>query len=383
MRRALLAVLAILALLCTGIVAVQALATQTASCTPTPPITQTNKQVKAVVVCAFPSAPSVTKTFASTVKPSPTPTPSPSATVTPTPTPTVTATASPTPTPTSTPTSGPTGFPDASNTGVPAGTVLTAYTGPCLISAAGTVIDSKTINCDGVLVRAANVTIRNSKVNSRIIVDTDISQSWSLTLIDSEVDAGAGDLPAIYNGNVTIIRANIHGGHNGLECQEHSSRCSMRDSWVHDQWQAATGDTHLGGFLALGSVVPCVGPDANGVPACVDLVHNSITCDAPVNTSGGGCTGDINLINHFGPLHGALIQGNYLGANTGSAYCTYGSAGFEHPADHIVYRDNVFARGTNGKCAAFGPVTNFDPAAPGNVWTGNVWDDGTPVAAAN
>jgi hypothetical protein len=48
--------------------------------------------------------------------------------------------------------------------------------------------------------------------------------------------------------------------------------------------------------------------------------------------------GDINLIPHFGPLHGALIQGNYLGANIGSSFCTYGGAGVENPADHIQYR---------------------------------------------
>jgi len=77
-----------------------------------------------------------------------------------------------------------------------------------------------------------------------------------------------------------------------------------------------------------------------------------------VNSTGGGCTGDINLIPHFGPLHGALIQGNLLGANIGSSFCTYGGAGVENPADHIVYKDNVFQRGTNGRCAAYGPVTD-------------------------
>jgi hypothetical protein len=266
---------------------------------------------------------------------------------------------------------------------VPAGTTLSAYTGSCTITSTLT-IDAKTINCpSGLTVEAANVVISNSKVNGRIVVDTDLNRTWSLTLTDSEVDAGSGDLPAIYNGNVTILRANIHGGHNGLECQEHSSHCSLQDSWIHDQWQAPTGDTHLGGLLVLGNQVPCTGSDATGVPACAEIVHNTVVCDAPVNSSGGGCTGDINLINHYGPLHGAIIKNNYLGANTGSAFCTYGSAGFEYPADHIVYMGNVFQRGTNNKCADYGPVTNFDKAATGNVWSGNVWDDGTPVAAAN
>ena len=32
-------------------------------------------------------------------------------------------------------------------------------------------------------------------------------------------------------------------------------------------------------------------------------------------------------------------------------------------------RDNVFERGSNRTCAAYGPVTNFDASAPGNVWS--------------
>ena len=272
----------------------------------------------------------------------------------------------------------PRGFPNGSNTGVPDGTDLGTYTGGCTIKAAGTVIDSKTINCSAVSIEAANVTIRSSKVNGRIVVDTDVNRSWSLTLVDSEVDAGGGDLPAIYNGNVTIVRANIHGGHNGLECQEHSSHCEIRDSWIHDQWQARSGDTHLGGLLVLGNQVACTG--TNG--ACAEIVHNTIVCDAPVNTDGGGCTGDINLLPHYGPLPGAIVEGNYLGANVGSSFCTYGGAGMEYPATDIVYRNNVFERGDNKKCAAYGAVTNFDSSARGNVWTNNHYDDGSVVPAA-
>ena len=241
-------------------------------------------------------------------------------------------------------------------------------------------IDSKTVNCSGgVIVEATAVVIKNSMVNGRIVIDTDVNRTWSLTCTDSEINAGAGDLPAIYNGNVTILRANIHGGHNGLECQEHSSFCVMKDSWVHDQWQAPSGDTHLGGVLELGAVVPCTG--TNG--ACIELVHNRIVCDAPVNSSGGGCTGDINLLPHYGPLPGAIIQNNYLGANTGSSFCTYGGDGMEYPASGIVYTGNVFQRGTNRICAAYGPVTNFDSRAAGNVWSNNLYDDGTPVAPAD
>jgi hypothetical protein len=202
-----------------------------------------------------------------------------------------------------------------------------------------------------------------------------VNRSWSLTLTDSEVVGQNGDYPAITNGNVTIARANIHGGHNGLECQEHSAHCQLRDSWIHGQWQSSTGDTHLGGFLALGEQVACNGTHGN----CVELIHNTIVCDPPVNVSGGGCTGDINLLPHWGPLKGAVIQNNYLGGNAGASFCTYGGNGMEYPASHVVYTGNVFQRGTNWKCAAYGPATNFSIAGVGNAWLNNKYDDGAPV----
>ena len=40
--------------------------------------------------------------------------------------------------------------PTPQGVGVPAGTVLSAYTGPCTITTANTVIDKKTINCSQV-----------------------------------------------------------------------------------------------------------------------------------------------------------------------------------------------------------------------------------------
>jgi hypothetical protein len=280
--------------------------------------------------------------------------------------------------------SGPTGWPNASNTGVPAGVTLKTYTGSCTITSAVT-IDSKTMNCSGgVTVRAAGVVIRNSKINGRIVVDTDTNQSWSLSLTDSEVNAdGLGGVSAITNGNVSILRVNIHGGHNGLQCEEHASFCSVKDSWIHDQYLAAGSGDHLGGVASFGSSVSCKGSNASGVPACLELVHNSIVCDAAPTSQGGGCTGDVNLLPQYGPLNGAIIQDNFMGANAGAAFCTFGGAKQSYPATHIVYTGNVFERGSNNKCADYGPVTFFDSGATGNVWSGNTWDDGSAVKAMN
>ena len=106
---------------------------------------------------------------------------------------------------------------------------------------------------------------------------------------------------------------------------------------------------------------------------------------APVNADGGGCTGDINLLGNFGIIHGVTITNNKLGATPNLSYCTFGGSsgnGFGPQAHDIVYRGNVFERGTTGKCGQYGAVTDFNHTRPGNVWTGNKYDDGTPVPAS-
>ncbi|HSX30005.1 MAG TPA: hypothetical protein VLE73_05605 [Candidatus Saccharimonadales bacterium] len=271
-------------------------------------------------------------------------------------------------------------WPGPNNTGVPSGTVLSAYTGSCTITTSNLTIDAKTINCPGdLLVHASNVTITRSKITGHVVVDTDVSQGYSLSMTDVEIHAD-GDLPVVYNGNVNILRANISGGHNGLECQEHSSHCSLRDSWIHDQWQAPSGDTHLGGVAHFGEQVACTGTGTNGMTGvCFDIEHSSVVCDAAVNASGGGCTGDINLIAHYGPIPGAFIYKNLLGANIGASYCTYGGQAPENGATRIVYQDNIFQRGTNSKCGTYGPVTGFKFTNSGNVWTNNKYNDGSVI----
>ena len=42
-----------------------------------------------------------------------------------------------------------------------------------------------------------------------------------------------------------------------------------------------------------------------------------------------------------------------------------------------MFRDNIFQRGSNGKCGAYEPIGDFDPNQPGNSAVNNVWDDGS------
>jgi hypothetical protein len=280
----------------------------------------------------------------------------------------------------------PAAWPGASNTGVPAGTALTAYGGSCTISEAGTTIDSKTVSCpSGLSIQAANVTITKSDVTGLIRLDPDQSEydgTWSLTFTDSEVDAGNIQQAAVCCGNVDILRSEMHGGQTGVQC-EVAKFCRVRDSWLHDQYRT-TSNWHLGGFLSDGTAgASCTGVGGNGL--CIELTHNTIHCDAPRNGNADhGCSGDLQLIPNFAHIQKVRIQNNFLGANVDSAYCTFGGDKSDSPyprASDVVYQDNVFARGTNKKCAAFGPVTDFNAGGTGNAWTNNRYDDGVIIPA--
>jgi|GEM_PF-5938858 len=282
--------------------------------------------------------------------------------------------------------SGRAGFPGPSNTGVPHGVTLTPYSGPCTITTDGAVISRKRVGCD-LTIRARNVVIRDSSLQTVLMDQDDMhargASGWSFSITDSVVDAGTVDGPGVCCGNYQVTRTEMRGGHNGAQCENGADYCRLTDSWIHGQYEPAGGQRHLGGFLNDG-----------GTPAT--LVHNTITCDARAENDEGGCTGDVNLIPNFGPIAFVTVQDNYLGANPDSAYCTYagatpGDAGYAGQSSHIVYTGNVFGHSASisdaaagqpsstSRCAAYGPVTGFDPSAPGNVWSGNRYDNGLAI----
>jgi hypothetical protein len=234
------------------------------------------------------------------------------------------------------------------------------------------VISGKLITCDALLIRARDVRISKSRIVGRI--DTTEGTSQSFTLEDSEVDAGVSQVPAVGLTNMTIRRSNIHGGQANVLCY---ANCDVRDSWLHNPGLADGADWHLNGVLAN---------DTHGSGSNVTLIHNTIECNTPQNSAGGGCSGDVSLFADFGPVSNVTIRGNLMGASPDIAYCFYGGSSekkFSSGVRNIVFEDNVFRRGPNRKCGAYGPVTSFDENLPGNRWSNNTWEDGAPIEAAN
>jgi hypothetical protein len=248
-------------------------------------------------------------------------------------------------------------WPGPHNTGVPAGTTLSPYTGSCSIYSNDVVIDSKLITCSPMLIYGTNVTIRRSLIRGTVSTN---QPSASFSIIDSEVDGGSYAGRAVGLHGVTVIRSDIHGSQHAVEC---NYDCVVRDSWLHDTYDGSSMGWHQNAFISAGTNVV--------------VTHNTLYCV-------GGCTADLSLFAEP-EMSYATVQSNLLIASLDTAACVFGGApvrGSGGSSDHILFRSNVFQPGSNGNCGFWQPVAYFDSSVSTNVWSGNVWTNGTVVASA-
>jgi hypothetical protein len=262
-------------------------------------------------------------------------------------------------------------FPGPGNVGVPAGTELTPYEGPCTITEAGTVIDAKVVDCD-LDIQTTDVVITRSEVNGHI--ETPERTAYAFRVEDSLVN-GSPDAPrkdrAIGFDNFVVLRSEIVGGNGGIYCR---LDCTIQDSWIHGTDLDPTSEWHASAIRV----------EQHGT-----LIHNTFACDytGPFNNPEIGCSADMTGYADFAPITGNTMHANLFIANPiGLGYCAYGGGTLGKPftgdpqnATDIVFTDNVFQRGDNGKCGTWGAITDFLPDRPGNAWSGNRWSDGAPV----
>lgn len=315
--------------------------------------------------------PSPTTTVGPSPTPEPTtapPTPSPTPTTAPpTPTPSPTAVPTPTPTPSPTPTPTPPTWPGPDTTGVPAGTTLTAYTGPCTITVAGTVIANKVVNCT-ISVRAPNLLIINSRINGSVENDSGSQPGRNFVIEDSEIIASANNT-GVGESYYSLKRVEVRGGNRGANC---FTTCEIRDSWFHAN--RISGSTHASGLRA-------------GMHTT--YVHNVIGCDVADTPQDGGCSASLTMYPDYSPVTDVLIQDNLIRATPGY-FCSYGGATRSKPystdpanATLIRFIGNVYERGPSGHCGAprdGGSITDWRRHTS-NVWSDNRYDtDGVVIA---
>ncbi|HEY2814765.1 MAG TPA: hypothetical protein VGJ03_14970 [Acidimicrobiales bacterium] len=238
------------------------------------------------------------------------------------------------------------------------------------ISTAGTTIQNLDVNgC--IIVRANNVTIKNTRVRQNGdcwggAIDTEYGPYSGILIQDVEVDGrhmnpGA---PLVGSGGYTCIRCNLHDGGQGFHL---TNNVTVVDSYVHDLY--GSGSTHNDAVLSNGG--------NNFV-----VRHNNLICDvgAPGNAStGGGCTGALNLFGDFGAITNVTADDNLF---TGGAFCVYAGTQDDKPypnGSNIHFTDNFFTRNLHQDCGIYGPFTDWRSGS-GNVWSGNTFTDGTPIA---
>ena len=250
---------------------------------------------------------------------------------------------------------------------------MAAYTGPCNITVANTVIDSKVIRCSDIAVNASGLVIKNSYIYSYV---HGAGPSFRIedSIVNGVTSAGFACINCgVDSENYTILRTEIINTNRGAYCQ---NNCLIQDTYVH-----GTTLQPIASNLAHASGIR----EEQGTT----LRHNTIWCDffGPFPNGEIGCSADITGYPDFAPIKNNTVDRNLLMANNiGAGFCAYGGATNGKPfsndptnATNIKYTNNVFQRGANGQCGAYGPVTDFATNRAGNVWSGNVFDNGAVV----
>jgi len=229
--------------------------------------------------------------------------------------------------------------PNASNTGVPAGTVLSAYTGPLTITAAGTVIDGKIIN-GSLRVSAPDVVIKNSQINFKGMWGVDGDGAKNLTVQDCDIvgPGSSADSNSAILGSGTFLRNDISKTENGIVLQ--GGKSVVKANYIHDLLDGGK-DPHYDGISVQG------GQDD------VLIEGNHVTARD---------TSAIFIKDDFGPIKNVRVIGNYCDGNPG--YQIYSDArGGKGGISGVQIKDNVLKKGGYGYLS----IENNSPVISGNM----------------
>lgn len=239
------------------------------------------------------------------------------------------------------------------------GAIYPAPSGSRYVFDADTVIDGKIVNGD-MLIRKGTVTLRNSVMNGTVEV-----QAPGAIVVDKSEVRGGDWVGATFAGpNITIQNSEITGTPTVVNC---SGNCQMTNTYSHDPWYFTDWDQHSSAFATNGGTG-------------MTVRHNTVWCNIKVNPVGGGCTGDLALQSDFANVVNVTIDRNLFPVTPSGSYCiTLGywpTKPYKNPSG-IVVTNNVFGKGSNGRCGVYGTSDAYSASAPGNVWSGNVFSDGT------
>jgi hypothetical protein len=206
-------------------------------------------------------------------------------------------------------------------------------------------------------ISASNVTIKDVNVQTSGPSSFGISlrNTSNVTIENSDIEgdnSGAGRLMVGIKdifGNSTgtaVLSNNISRVSTGVQVYEGL----IQNNYIHDMGYIS-GD-HVNGITVSGGTTP------------LTIQHNTILVDS-------GQTDAISLFQDTGVEANKVIKDNLL---AGGGYAIYGGNKVGAPAaTNIVIEDNRISTIYYPGGGEWGPVVYYAPA-PGNVWSGNVWN---------
>jgi Right handed beta helix region len=262
------------------------------------------------------------------------------------------------------------GFPDATNAGVPAGMTLKAVPGQVSsgpgwhydsadhqadVTGSGAVLSGLFLRCN-LNITASNVTIKDVRVVTGGYYGISLEHTTGVTIENSTV-SGLNTTA----GRVNNAISDAYGDSTGMVIADNNisafrsaiqvSTGLVTGNYIHDPGYIV-GD-HTNGVIANGGSEP------------LTIYHNTI-----LNSLGQTDAITIDTMQVPGPVTNKVIEDNLL---AGGGYPIYGGAAFGHATAHILIENNVFGQDFYRMSGQFGPVAYFDPAATGNIWSGNIW----------
>jgi hypothetical protein len=269
------------------------------------------------------------------------------------------------------------GFPDTTNSGVQSGVTLksvpdqvssgTGWTstagGDVTVTGNGAVLSNLIIhgNLD---VQASNVTINNVQVITSGAFGVSFRHTSNDTLENATVsgtDTGAGRVDAavadVYGDStgLTIKNDNLYWFRSAVQL----TSGMVSGNYIHDPGYI-TGD-HTNGVIAN-----------MGDPLTVS--GNTI-----LNSQGQTDCVSIDDSQDHGVISNRTITGNLL---AGGGYPIYGGAAFSNTTSNIIITNNHFSKIFFPTVGQYGIDAYYNSGDPGNVWTGNVWDDSGQLVAS-
>jgi hypothetical protein len=277
------------------------------------------------------------------------------------------------------------GFPDATNTGVPLGVTLRSVPGQ-VSQGPGWSSDSAgnvTVYGEGAVFAGFSVHGVVNVTASGVIVKDDAISNWgndtsgdgvnltgnpsNVTIENNDISspygtrgnnglfAGIKDITGTARGT-RVLNNNIADASTGIQLYIGL----IEGNYVHDITPASP-DSHLNGTTSNGSTIP------------LTIQHNTVF-------NPNGQTDAVSLFEDFGVEANVVINDNLL---AGGGYAIYGGQNSGGPqAYNIRITNNRFSTIYYPQCGYYGYIAAFDSSAPGNTWSGNVWDTtGAPVSS--